>query len=181
MIGFFPDPYPDELLYSACARFGDRSGYANVATAARELFGNQIANISFPNRLAHLISILPTGHQYTVDKLIDDHTLLRFYSPFISAQRARVIRQEMAGDQENRIHSRLGINAGRLRVPSKLRFCPDCVMADRNTYGEAYWHRVHQLPGIEICPDHAVYLELSTAGWRERENISVFLSAESAI
>jgi hypothetical protein len=181
MIGFFPDPHPDELLYSACARFGDRSGYANVATVARELFGNQTANIGFPNRLAHLISILPTGHQYTVDKLIDDHTLLRFYSPFISAQRAGVIRKEMAGNQENRIHSRLGINAGRLRVPSKLRFCPDCVVADRNTYREAYWHRVHQLPAIEVCPDHAVFLELSTAGWRERESISAFLSAELTV
>ncbi|HEY2975971.1 MAG TPA: TnsD family Tn7-like transposition protein, partial [Pyrinomonadaceae bacterium] len=181
MIGFFPDPYPDELLYSACARFGDRSGYANVADVARELFGKQIANISFPNRLAHLISVLPAGHTYTVDKLIDDNTLLRFYSPFISDQRARVIRKEMAGQQENRIHSRLGINAGRLRVPSKLRFCPDCVSADRNAYREAYWHRVHQLPGIEVCPDHAVFLELSSAGWRERASIAVFLSAELSI
>lgn len=181
MIGFFTDPHPDELLYSACARFGDRSDYANVATVGRELFGNRIANVGFPNRLAHLISVLPAGHQYTVDKLIDDRTLLRFYSPFISAERTRVIRKEMAGDKENRIHSRLGINAGRLRVPSKLRFCPDCVLADRKAYREAYWHRVHQLPGIEVCPDHAVFLELSTAGWRERDSITVFLSAELSI
>ena len=54
-------------------------------------------------------------------------------------------------------------------------------MADRDTYGEAYWHRVHQLPGIEVCPDHAVYLELSTAGWRARDSITAFLSAESSI
>jgi len=129
----------------------------------------------------HLISVFTHWTPVHSDKLINDHTLLRFYSPFISVQRARVIRQEMGGDQENRIHSRLGINAGRLRVPSKLRFCPDCVLADRNTYSETYWHRVHQLPGIEVCPDHAVHLELSTARWRERDNISVFLSAESAI
>jgi hypothetical protein len=181
MIGFFPDPYPDELLYSACARFGDRSAYRNIATVPSELFGNQIANIGFPNRLAHLISVLPSGHCYTVDKLIDDHTLLPFYTPFISAQRARVVRKEMAGGQDNRIHARLGINAGRLRLPSKLRFCPDCVVVDRNHHGEAYWHRVHQLPGIEVCPDHTVFLELSTAGWRARENISAFLSAELTV
>lgn len=183
MIGFFPDPYPDELLYSACARFGDRSGYRNVATAARELFGSQtgIANIGFPNRLAHLISVLPSGHGYSADKLIDDHTLLRFYSPFISTERVNVIREEMAGTQENRIHSRLGINAGRLSMPPKLRFCPECVKEDRRSYGEAYWHRVHQLPGIEVCPNHSVFLELSNAGWREREDSSAFVSAEMAI
>ncbi len=53
MIGFFPDPYPDELLYSAFARFGDRSNYRNVATVAKELFGSStgVAVIFFPNPL----------------------------------------------------------------------------------------------------------------------------------
>jgi hypothetical protein len=29
MIGCFPDPYPDELLYSVCARFHERVQYPN--------------------------------------------------------------------------------------------------------------------------------------------------------
>src|SRR5260370_26395720 len=129
MIGFFPDPYPDELLYSACARFADRCSYRNVSTAARELFGSQTgrANVGFPNRLAHLISVLPSGHEYTVDRLIDEHTLLRFYSPFVPAERVNLIRQEMADVHEKRVHSRLGTTAGRLSMPTKLRFCHECA------------------------------------------------------
>jgi len=43
MIGYFPEPYPDELFYSLCARFGDRMKYANKLTVARDLFGKSTA------------------------------------------------------------------------------------------------------------------------------------------
>lgn len=183
MIGFFPDPYPDELLYSTCARFGDRSNYRNVATVAKELFGSSagVAVISFPNRIGHLVSVLPPGHRYTVDRLIDDHTPLRFYSPFIESSRSKIIRREMRGCQENRICSRLGINAGRLASPNALRFCPECVKADRQQYGETYWHRIHQLAGVHVCPNHAVFLVSSLAGCRERQSSKAFISADRIV
>ncbi len=183
MIGFFTDPYPDELLYSACARFGDKSKYRNVAAVAQELFGSATgtAVVLFPNRLGHLVSVLPPGHKYTVDRLIDDHTPLRFYSPFTDAGRVSIIRSEMRGKSENRICSRLGINAGRLASPDVLRFCPECVRSDRDEYKKTYWHRVHQLSGVHVCPDHSVFLVESLAGCRERENSTSFISAEQIV
>lgn len=183
MIGFFSDPYPDELLYSACARLSDRTNYRNAATVARELFGTAsgTAVIAFPNRLAHLMSVLPPGHKYHIDKLIDDHTLFRFYSPFIDDSRLQTVRADMAADGENRILSRLGINAGRLRSPGAFRYCPECVISDRECYKAAYWHRLHQLTGVEVCPDHSVFLKSSDALTRERQNCSAFISAESVI
>jgi len=183
MIGFFSDPYSDELLYSACARFSDRSKYRNVATTARQLFGGVtgVANIAFPNRLSRLLSALPQGHGHTVDRIIDDHTLLGFYAPFISQQRLKIIRDQMAGDQENRINSRLAVNTGKIPMPSSLRFCPECVILDRGKYGETYWHRCHQLPGIEVCTAHSTFLESSRAAWRDRKSCTAFMSAESAI
>lgn len=181
MLGFFTDPYPDELLYSACARFSDRSKYRNLATTARQLFGGSgSAAVAFPNRLGHLISLLPTEN-YTIDRLIDDHTLLRFYSPFVHEDRVKLIREEMADDKDNRIYSRLAINTGGVPMPQALRFCPECVIVDRRAYGESYWHRVHQLAGVEICPSHTTFLEVSHAGWRGRNDTWVFRSAESSI
>ena len=43
-----------------------------------------------------------------------------------------------------------------------LRYCPECVRSDRNTYGETYWYITPQLPGVYVCPVHAVPLEDST-------------------
>jgi len=181
MIGFFADPYPDELLYSACARFSDRSKYRNKATTARQLFGGSgTSHVAFPNRLSHFASLLP-AQSYTIDRLIDEHSLLRFFSPFAPQDRVQIIREEMAGDKDNRIYSRLGINTGGVPMPKTLRFCPECVVVDRREYGETYWHRVHQLPGIEVCVSHSTFLEASLAGWRERGNSTEFQSAESSI
>lgn len=183
MIGFFTDPYPDELLYSACARFSDKMNCQNVATAARELFGGKygMAVVDFPNRLGHLVSVMPPGHSYTVNRLIDEHTPLRFYEPFIPPERAHIIRQEMEGASYNRIHARLGVAADRFSHPTSLRFCPDCVSTDRQKYRVAYWHRVHQLPGIEVCPDHATFLEPGGAAWVGRRNSNAFISAERSV
>lgn len=41
---------------------------------------------------------------------------------------------------------------------SALRYCPACAANDREQYGEAYWHRIHQLIGIQVCPVHRCYL-----------------------
>ena len=44
MIAFFPEPYPDELLYSLFARYYVRSGYPIYRSAAEDLY--QDVNIS---------------------------------------------------------------------------------------------------------------------------------------
>jgi len=183
VIGFFTDPFSDELFYSACARFAAMSKYHNAAAVARELFGMQTGSavVSFPNRLAHFISLLPPGHTYTVDCLIDDYTPLRFYSPFVDPHRVKVIRSDMRGNRENRISSRLAINAGRLSSPDVLRFCPSCARSDRQRYGQTYWHRLHQLPGVHACAEHRVFLEPSSAGYRKRDSFVTFISAEDVI
>jgi hypothetical protein len=76
MITCFPDPYPDELLYSICARYGERVRYPNQRKfLIQELFGSKCssATVGLPCHLAHLISVLPPGHSYTVKRLIDNH------------------------------------------------------------------------------------------------------------
>lgn len=37
-----------------------------------------------------------------------------------------------------------------------------CATEDRRRFGECYWHRVHQVPGVEVCPIHEVSLENSS-------------------
>ncbi|MGH9841723.1 MAG: TnsD family Tn7-like transposition protein, partial [Blastocatellia bacterium] len=164
MIGFFPDPHPDELLYSVCARYHQRAMYRSRAATARDLFGNESAKIviDLPSRLSHLMTVLPPGHGYSEERLIDEHTLLPFYAPFVPPERLLQLRQDMSGDERgSAIHGRIGILTSKIRLES-LRFCPMCVEEDRRRYGETYWHRLHQAPGVMACPVHAVWLEQSS-------------------
>lgn len=48
------------------------------------------------------------------------------------------------------------------RTPLHFRVCPFCVRVDREQFGEPYWHRIHQVPGVLACPHHSVYLENSS-------------------
>jgi uncharacterized C2H2 Zn-finger protein len=51
--------------------------------------------------------------------------------------------------------------------PKHLRYCPDCTREDISIYGEAYWHRTHQLPGMVYCTKHFVRLEDSQTPMRK--------------
>lgn len=39
-----------------------------------------------------------------------------------------------------------------------IRICPKCIIEDRKKYGEGYFHRSHQLSGIDTCYKHGVIL-----------------------
>jgi Tn7-like transposition protein D/TniQ len=183
-LGFFTDPLPDELLYSACARFSEQSRYPNALDALHDLFGNQkiSAMVDFPNRLDKLISSLPPGHRYTADRFIEENTLFPFYAPFLHPERAQIVRNEMKVEGDNHIRARLGIAAARIPLPARLRYCPKCVIDDREKYKKTYWHRNHQITGVEVCFTHAVFLESSFIPWQGRGHASSrFHSAEEAV
>lgn len=164
MIGFFPDPYPDELLYSVCARYTERTKYLNRQSVKIELFGSRSFSsiVDFPTRLSNLISSFPIGHRYSVKKLIDENTLLPFHEPFLPTERVKIIREEMKGNSSNKLQIRLGTKAKQITSLKYLRFCSQCVINDRAKYFETYWHRAHQLNGIVVCSKHWCFLEESS-------------------
>jgi hypothetical protein len=165
VLEYFPDPNPDELLYSVWARFGDQVQYQNRKDIVLELFGNSSyhAHVDWSYSLGHLVSQLPRGHDYTVDTLIDDHTLFPLYAPFLPRERRHLLRDQMITKNGTGFQHRLGMMISHIPHHKWLRYCPECVKNDRNRFGETYWHRLHQVSGVEICPVHATFLEDSTA------------------
>jgi hypothetical protein len=147
------------------------------------LFGSKNFSIvvDLPNRLSNLVAVMPPGHRYTTDRFIDDHTLLPFYAPFLPPGRLQLIREDMQGAQDNRIHGRVGIKAGGFRLPERLRFCPSCVEEDREKFSETYWHRLHQVTGVEVCPQHRTFLESSDISWALGGKRRRHSSAERAV
>lgn len=66
MISCFPDPLPDELFFSACARFSARVQYPNKKAVLKELFGKATctATVELPSHLSSLIWRLAPGDVY---------------------------------------------------------------------------------------------------------------------
>jgi len=164
MIGFFPVPYPDEILYSVFARYHARSKNRSLSATVNNLFGHEASRIviDLPNKLGYLVDQLPPGSKITVERLIDEHTLFPFYAPFLPFERANQLRKSMSEKSSGgSIHGRLGILTSNIEVEF-LRFCPLCAKEDVSLHHEPYWHRAHQLPGIFVCQKHSVFLENST-------------------
>jgi hypothetical protein len=183
MIRCFPDPYPDELFYSICARFGERMRYSAEYTVVLELFRNKRVKpvVDLPSHLDKLVRNLPQENGYTSDYFIDNHTLLPYYGAFLSPYRLEELRNNMRGDDGPSVHMRAGVVGSLVPLPALLRFCPLCVDEDRKKRGECYWHRVHQAPGVEVCATHKVFLQNSQAHVRNIKPFGHFVSAESAV
>ena len=179
----FPRAYPDELFYSICARYSGQARYPNKESVLSDLFGTTRATaiIYLPCHLEHLIQVLPPGHNYTIERLINEHTLLPFFSPFLPTERVQRLRSDMQGDHGVNIYGYLGVHVGNIKFPQWFRFCPLCASEDESELGEPYWHRLHQVPGVEVCPIHEVFLENSHVPIRHRRNAREFISAQVGI
>lgn len=184
MLGFFTDPYPDELLYSAAARYHYRSKYKKTAFTTRDLFNNDAYKIpvDLPSHIDNLIDRLPPGHSYTAGELIEKHTLYPFYAPFLPKERARTIRDYMRSSSKGgSIYALVGLLSFKIYL-SGLRFCPACAAKDREIYGETYWHRPHQLPGVFVCAKHSLFLNRIEPHPRQIEDRNGYLvNAEQVI
>src|ERR1041384_926910 len=162
MIALAPRLYPDELLYSFCSRYHELMGYRSRESTGRDLFKRGVVKVAFdfPSGLRTLTQATSWSDWKTVDQLIDSHSLLPFYAAFVLPRKLSHIRASMAGDGGGAIHSSLGVLTHYIRS-EKFRYCSRCVESDRSKFGETYWHRLHQLPGIDACPFHKIFLSES--------------------
>jgi len=151
---FFPVPYEDEVLYSVLARYHVRSGNTSYKATMKDLFGSTsvTAVMDLPSNIQNLVNNMPLNSRYTEEYLIKSHTLFPFYSAFLPPERAEQVFESMKGENGGSIYSRTGIMASSIVLNQYFKFCPVCAKEDKLQYGELYWHRVHQIPGVLVCP-----------------------------
>lgn len=163
MLSHFPAPLPDELIYSICARFASRVDYASSKSVVQEMFGDTRGDAVFdlPSNLDHLVAALPVGSPLTAVRLINENTLLPLFATFLPHERVKQLITDLRGTRGQAGYMRSGIMASRIPTPTKLRFCSECAQDDEKKYGEPYWHRVHQAPGVVVCSLHNTLLKES--------------------
>lgn len=181
MNGFFPSLFHDELLYSGFARYHQRSGNRNCKDTLNELFNNPTSSAisDFPSGLGILCEKIEPS-LYQPINLIYNHTLLPYYLPFMNEdQKNRIINQMIEGKSSS-IAVSLGLAATKITETNFFRFCAGCYNEEIEQYGEAYWHRTHQLPGVFICPTHKSVLMESPIPYRNKQNKHLFYTLDDS-
>ena len=158
MIGFMPDFYPDELVYSLLARYYQRSGYLAYIHAARDLY-------AVPSIRPDMYFVNPMCEEAwkritmgtSPDAVILEHTMVPAYARFLPVEARQEALQQMCRI-EGQPYAMLKVTHRCQDRTRYLRYCPVCAEQDRKIYGEAYWHRSAQIQGIDVCPEHGCYL-----------------------
>lgn len=157
MLTYFPTPYPGEWWYSVLCRYHVRSGHSKHATTISELYGGRpmVHGRLIPGGdCAAILSNLPPG-VLSIDDVLAHHTLLPYYTRFFPANKKRQVWEALRAGHGS------GITSVRTQMPDgteDLKYCPVCYQTDTAQYGEPYWHSVHQIPLLPMCPVHKVPL-----------------------
>ena len=180
MIAFFPEPYSDELVYSWFSRYAVRTGYTHYRAVAEDLF---VSNTAKPN-LEFIMELNKDAYKVITrykpfKEIIINHTMFPYYARFLSKER-RLKAYKLLLKMDKRYNDALYSRKNKTQCRQSLRFCPICAEEDRDTLGETYWHRIHQLDHIDICPVHGCYLYNSTVDITSRSSPSL-ISAEEVV
>lgn len=177
MIVYMPTIYPDELVYSWFCRYYVHSGCFSHKMALQELYCKKSDYLS-----KEFIGNLNNGameqidKMYSLDKLVLDHTMYPQYARFIPLTEKKKALYHLGHDSCD-VHYLFPV-LPRNDGERYLRYCPLCVKEDRETYGEAYWHRKHQIRNMGICTRHKCRLMESSVPAKSEQSFT-FCPAES--
>ncbi len=158
MIAYFPTAYPDELLYSQLARYYTKSGYMAYTFAAEELFVSKTVrpDMDFINSYTPA-AVQAITRDISMEEVVEKHTMFPCYGRFLPKKRRQKAFQSLVSMKGN-YHNLLPIPQSKNGTVRCLRYCPACAVKDREQYGEAYWHRIHQIIGLPVCYIHRCYM-----------------------
>jgi len=143
-------PLPGETLPSILAR---------KATLYSDYIGRKTVSRIY-GYLASPSHLLPTGiaglrwSNITLEEFIYRHTGYPYFMAYAVPARRSAIREKILFGQGSALKMTLGLPAGRLGAVEQYRYCEECRNSDVRSYGVAYWHREHQLPGLLVCQVH---------------------------
>lgn len=155
-----PHLLPNEHLLGALARWFNQSGHKEFRRTCLPYFQN-LSTITPMAVWRPLYSEIARHYEQSMsfDILLQEHTLLNYYRPFLPAAEHRLFADDTLLSMSN-IKVQPGLQK-HLKAAHHWRWCADCVAEDTKSYGGAYWHTYHQIPTMLRCYRHGFPL-LST-------------------
>lgn len=179
MIAYLPELYPDELIYSWLCRYAVHSGNIENRRTLQELYCKKS---DYPSKefLGNLNQETKNSIEkvYSMSDMILYHTMYPQYARFLPLKKKKeTLYQLKHGNCD--VHHLFSIPP-RCEKEQYLKYCPICAREDREQYGEAYWHRKHQIRNLCICPKHRCKLVDSNIPAKSM-NTYTFSAAELSI
>lgn len=151
MLSHIPPIFKQECVYGIKSRI-IRDNLGNKNSYLGE-FMRQVTSVDLPTNLRQLY--IETKHliPWTLEGIVSDHTIYRAYWPFLTSEKRSALFAWMAESSRN-VYVSLGINTSSFERSGFPKFCPICGKEDLNKHNEAYFHTIHQVPNIQVCPEH---------------------------
>lgn len=158
-LSFVPLLLPNQTIYSWGAIFHEKSGNSTVDQTRLQLFGTARGRWHFhiPSHLNELCAStqLCLG---TPEAVVRDATTIPYYTQFRNSSVVSSVLEQVRGNNSRGLARDLGMTRTAFNAHPPRRSCHECVLADEDEYGFAYWRRDHQLPGVLVCQKHGTAL-----------------------
>ena len=178
-LSFIPPFLPDQTLYSWVTMFHELSGNASEKETLIQLFGSDKAGHQF-----HIPSHLDAFYAATqgclgsAEQIVDKATILPAYLRFRLSTITTDLVKRVRGNQTAGVAQTLRIARSRIYSPPPRRACHLCVAEDLHSYGIAYWHRAHQLPGSLVCIHHGTALHATPVDSHNKRRVGFLTPAQ---
>ena len=180
MIGYLPELYPDELVYSWISRYFVHSGHSMHSAVLCEFFCKRSDNPSkefFGNLNENAKKVI--REVIPLRELILQHTMVPQYARFLPLAEKQEAMRRMEYDYCDP-HFLFPVLV-REEEDAYLKYCPACLLEQRQAFGEAYWCRKHQLRGVSLCYKHGCQLEHSTVSAKSHTAYNLSPAEEYAV
>ena len=166
----FVQAYPDESCYSFLCRIFIFTALSS-ARFCKMLFGKilPLDGLLYKPLKSRDLPALSQDPAGLGKELFVHHSCIPYWYPFLREIDQKLSLswyggETLAAGQYKRLSRSFGYRKWK---KEHLFYCSECVRQDRIRYGETYWHMIHQLPGVSVCPAHRVCLKESAASVRE--------------
>lgn len=150
-------PLPDENIYSILVRLAKVRGIKYFFDIKKHVIDKPTKMTVF-NISESILCGKNLSNYFNVEykAFMFNHSYEQYWRPFYIARGTNTVNRYVKN-----IYNIFDIR--------RKKYCEDCLSDDVMEYGVAYWHRAHDLPGIEFCYKHGQ--PLLTQNIRGRSNL----------
>jgi hypothetical protein len=145
-----PRLYPDELLSSGLVRF---CRWYNLRF---KVFAREVLHL--PQLRANFLSIWPLAplapfYRVSPEHLLWHHTTFPYATGFVTGESYELAKRATLQGGKGMAQLLAVMQNASFGLATR-RLCLRCVQEDLAQFGESYWHRAHNLPGVRMCAKH---------------------------